>query len=88
MNMTEDEITKTVVHAVYCIHKHSGLGLYETVYEVCLLHELKKPGFENTWLSFAPLRRNSKLFFAARLPTHGPMRPRFARCPISSPPEP
>ena len=42
--MTENEIAKIVVDAVYCIHKHFGPGLHETVYEVCLLHELKKRG--------------------------------------------
>ena len=44
IGMTENEIAKSVVDAAYCIHKHFGPGLHETVYEVCLLHELKKRG--------------------------------------------
>jgi GxxExxY protein len=44
--MTENEIAKIVVDAAYCIHKHFGPGLHETVYEVCLLHELKKRGLK------------------------------------------
>jgi GxxExxY protein len=40
--MTENGIAKIVVDAAYCIHKYFGPGLHETVYEVCLLHELKK----------------------------------------------
>ncbi len=42
--MTENEIAKIVVDAAYCIHKHFGPGLHETVYEVCLVHELRKRG--------------------------------------------
>ncbi|MDY0168947.1 MAG: GxxExxY protein [Thermoguttaceae bacterium] len=44
--MTENEIAKIVVDAAYCIHKHFGPGLHETVYEVCLVHELRKRGFQ------------------------------------------
>jgi GxxExxY protein len=42
--MTENEIARDVVDAAYGIHKHFGPGLHETVYEVCLVHELKKRG--------------------------------------------
>ena len=44
--MTENEIAKIVVDAAYSIHRHFGPGLHETVYEVCLLHELKKRGLK------------------------------------------
>jgi GxxExxY protein len=44
--MTENEIARIVVDAAYCIHKHFGPGLRETVYEVCLAHELRKRGLE------------------------------------------
>ena len=44
--MTENEIAKIVVDAAYRIHKHFGPGLHETVYEVCLFHELKKRGLK------------------------------------------
>ena len=42
--LTENQIAKIVVDAAYRIHKHFGPGLHETVYEVCLLYELKKCG--------------------------------------------
>ncbi len=42
--MTENEIGKVVVDAVIAIHKALGPGLYEIVYEVVLIHELKKHG--------------------------------------------
>jgi GxxExxY protein len=45
--MTENEIATVVVDAAYCIHKHFGPGLNETVYEVCLVHELKKRGLQS-----------------------------------------
>jgi len=44
--MTENEISRIVVDAAYCIHKHFGPGLLETVYEVSLAHELRKRGLE------------------------------------------
>ncbi|MBC8556053.1 MAG: GxxExxY protein [Candidatus Brocadiales bacterium] len=40
--MTENEIGKVVVDAAIAIHKALGSGVYETVYEVVLTHELKK----------------------------------------------
>jgi GxxExxY protein len=42
--MTENEIAKIAVDAAYQIHKYFGPGLHESVYEVCLAHELKKRG--------------------------------------------
>jgi GxxExxY protein len=42
--MTENEIAKIVVDVAYKIHTHFGPGLHETVYEVCLAHELRKHG--------------------------------------------
>jgi GxxExxY protein len=44
--VTENEIAKIVVDAAYRLHKHFGPGLHETVYEVCLAHELKKRGLQ------------------------------------------
>ncbi|MGD0900508.1 MAG: GxxExxY protein [Thermoguttaceae bacterium] len=44
--MTENEIATVVVDAAYTIHKHFGPGLHETVYEVCLVHELRKRGLQ------------------------------------------
>jgi GxxExxY protein len=38
----EDRIAKEVVDAAVKLHKHFGPGVFETVYEPVLLHELKK----------------------------------------------
>jgi len=41
----EDErIAKQVVHASFMVHKTLGPGLLESVYEICLAHELRKVG--------------------------------------------
>ena len=40
--MTEDEISKIVVHCCFCIHNKLGPGLLESVYESLLTYELKK----------------------------------------------
>jgi GxxExxY protein len=37
-------IAKLVVDAAFAVHKNLGPGLLESVYEVCLCHELKKRG--------------------------------------------
>ena len=43
----EDErIAKLIVHACFTVHKALGPGLLESVYEVCLAHELRKVGLE------------------------------------------
>ncbi len=40
--MTENEIAKEIVDAAYKIHTTLGPGLFESVYEVTLAHELRK----------------------------------------------
>jgi len=40
-----EAIAKAVVDAAYKVHTTLGPGLLESVYEVCLLHELMKRGF-------------------------------------------
>lgn len=40
--MTENEIGKTVINTAISLHKEWGPGLLESVYEVILMHELKK----------------------------------------------
>ena len=42
--MTENEIGKVVVDAGIAVHKALDPGIFETVYEVVLAHELKKHG--------------------------------------------
>ena len=40
----EEAIGKAIVHAAYNVHSALGPGLLEKVYEVCLVHELRKAG--------------------------------------------
>jgi GxxExxY protein len=39
-----ERVAKQVVDAAFAVHKNLGPGLLESVYEVCLCHELKKRG--------------------------------------------
>ena len=41
-----DEVAKEVVDAAFAVHSRLGPGLLESVYEVCLAHELKKRGLK------------------------------------------
>ncbi|SDL52116.1 GxxExxY protein [Chryseobacterium taihuense] len=42
--MTENEISNLVFDAGMKVHRKLGVGLYENVYEQCLIHELKNSG--------------------------------------------
>ena len=42
--MTENELSRHIVHAAYKIHTTLGPGLLESVYETTLMHELEKLG--------------------------------------------
>jgi len=42
----ENEIAKEVVDAAYRVHTKLGPGLFESVYEVTLAHELRKRGLQ------------------------------------------
>jgi len=44
--MTENEIGTIVVDCAIKLHKALGPGLFESVYEVLLVHELKKAGLK------------------------------------------
>ncbi|MDO9580168.1 MAG: GxxExxY protein [Bacteroidales bacterium] len=44
--MTENEIAKIVVDTAFQIHKRLGPGLLESVYEIVLVHELKRRGLK------------------------------------------
>lgn len=44
--MTENEISKIVFHSGLKIHRKLGIGLYESVYEECLVFELKRNGLK------------------------------------------
>jgi GxxExxY protein len=43
--MEENRIAKEVVDDAVKLHKHFGPGVYETVYEPVLIHELRKRNF-------------------------------------------
>jgi len=42
----DDRIAKIIVDAALVVHRALGPGLLESVYEVCLAHELRKRGLE------------------------------------------
>ena len=42
--MTENEISKLVFETGLKVHRKLGIGLYESVYEACLVYELKEQG--------------------------------------------
>lgn len=44
--MTENEIGRIVVDSAFKVHVALGPGLLESVYEICLFHELKSRGFQ------------------------------------------
>ena len=41
-----DKLASKIVDAVFAVHTTLGPGLLESVYEVCLLHELQKRGLQ------------------------------------------
>ncbi|UPQ74701.1 GxxExxY protein [Chryseobacterium nepalense] len=42
--MTENEISNVVFDAGMKVHRKLGIGIYENVYEQCLIYELKNSG--------------------------------------------
>ena len=42
----EEDIGKAIVAAAYRVHSVLGPGLLEKIYETCLVHELRKEGYE------------------------------------------
>jgi GxxExxY protein len=44
LDTVDEEIGRAVVHAAYKVHSQLGPGLLEKLYEVCLVHELRKTG--------------------------------------------
>lgn len=45
--MTENEIGKEVVDAAVQVHRELGPGLFESVYEAVLTHELSSRGLQS-----------------------------------------
>ena len=60
--MTENEIAKQVVDAAYRVHTRLGPGLLESVYEVVLVHELKKRGLNSVRQIAVPIQYDSIAF--------------------------
>jgi len=46
MNMNENAIGTKIIEAAIAVHRELGPGLLETVYEICLAHELSTLGLE------------------------------------------
>ena len=46
LNLTENEISKVIFESGLKIHRKLGIGLYEAVYEECLIYELRKKGLK------------------------------------------
>jgi len=44
--MTENEIGKCIVDSAVQVHRDTGPGMLETVYEVILAHQLRQRGFQ------------------------------------------
>ena len=44
--MTENEVATVIVDAALKVHRELGPGLFESTYEVCLVHELRTRGLE------------------------------------------
>lgn len=45
LSENEELIGKAIVNAAFRVHSNLGSSLLEKIYEVCLVHELKKSGF-------------------------------------------
>jgi GxxExxY protein len=60
--MTENEIAKQVVDAAYHVHTGLGPGLLESVYEIVLVHELKKRGLKSVRQLAVPIQYDAILF--------------------------
>ncbi len=64
----EEEIAAMIVDAAYNVHKNSGPGLLEKIYEVCFCHELSKRSLKfNTQIGIPLIYDNIKLETGFRL---------------------
>jgi GxxExxY protein len=62
LDIKENIIAKQVVDAAYQIHSKIGPGLFESVYEVLLAHELIKRGFVIERQKLIPILYNGLVF--------------------------
>ena|SRR5438270_10331626 len=63
--MSEDEIAKQVVDLCFKIHRQYGPGLFESVYERILFHELKKRGLSVKQQVAVPLIHDEMIIIEA-----------------------
>ena len=64
----EEEIAAKIVDAAHNVHKNSGPGLLEKIYEVCFCHELAKRDLRfKTQVSLPVIYDNIKLETGFRL---------------------
>jgi GxxExxY protein len=68
VSLDVDRLAKEVVDAAFKVHSTLGLGLLESVYEICLTHELKKRGLEiQTQIAFPIVYDNVRLDAGLRI---------------------
>ena len=60
--MNENQLAKEIVDAAYQVHTKLGPGLFESVYEVVLAHELKDRGLAVERQKAIPIRYNDLVF--------------------------
>ena len=60
--MTENEISKIIVESALKVHRALGPGLFETVYEVVLAHELRAQGLQVDRQLAIPVRYENIVF--------------------------
>jgi GxxExxY protein len=58
----EEQIGRVIVSAAFKLHSQLGPGLLEKVYEVCLVHELRKAGFKVSRQLEIPIRYDGLVF--------------------------
>ncbi|MBC7185490.1 MAG: GxxExxY protein [Calditrichaeota bacterium] len=54
--MTENDIAREVLNAAFAVHTKLGPGLFETVYEAALAHELRRRGLRVEQQKDLPVR--------------------------------
>ena len=60
-----ERIARGVVDCAFKVHKKTGPGLLESIYEVCLAHELTKAGFQVERQVKLPIKYDGIIFEAA-----------------------
>ncbi len=61
-SLNENELSKIILDAAFKIHNRTGPGLFESVYEVTLAHELRKQGLHVERQVPVPIRYDDLTF--------------------------